>query len=132
MGSNLKEKPDEVKKLTVKQTHYLDEVLRLHREKGYGERRISRIIPIGHTTVSRWIITFATRNNQNFEEMSKKELEGADLSATAKIKSLEADVKRLEQELKLSKLKSDFYDEMINVAEAKFNIPIRKKAGTKR
>ncbi|MEG0453961.1 MAG: transposase [Bacteroides sp.] len=34
-------------------------------------------------------------------------------------------------ELKKEKMRADFYDEMINVAEEKFNIPIRKKAGTK-
>ncbi|MEF9923511.1 MAG: hypothetical protein RR854_02925 [Muribaculaceae bacterium] len=58
---------------TTKQKLYLEEVLRLHREKGYGEDRISRIIPIGHTTVSRWITKFATANQQNLVQMRKKE-----------------------------------------------------------
>jgi hypothetical protein len=29
-------------------------------------------------------------------------------------------------------MRADFLDEMINVAEEKFQLPIRKKAGTKR
>ena len=38
-------------------------------------------------------------------------------------------VKDLEKQLLQAELK--FYDEMITVAEAKFRIPIRKKAGAK-
>lgn len=44
---------------TKKQELYFDEVIRLHYEKGYGEDRISTIIPVGHTTVNRWIRIFA-------------------------------------------------------------------------
>lgn len=46
--------------------------------------------------------------------------------------TLEQKVRRLEQELKQARLRADFYDEMINVAEKKFQIQIRKKAGAKR
>lgn len=46
--------------------------------------------------------------------------------------SLEQKIKRLERELKDATLMRDFYNEMINVAEKQFNIPIRKKAGTRR
>lgn len=41
-------------------------------------------------------------------------------------------VARLEQELEEARLRADLYDEIINVAEKKFDIQIRKKAGTKR
>ncbi|MBR0297604.1 MAG: DDE-type integrase/transposase/recombinase [Bacteroidales bacterium] len=44
---------------TEKQLKYFDEVIRLHYEEGYGEDRISQILPIGHTTASRWIAIFA-------------------------------------------------------------------------
>lgn len=47
------------------------------------------------------------------------------------VHSLQAKIKELEAQLKRESIRADFYDEMINVAEAKFNIPIRKKAGTK-
>lgn len=47
------------------------------------------------------------------------------------VHSLQAKIKELEALLKKESIRADFYDEMINVAEAKFNIPIRKKAGTK-
>jgi len=41
-------------------------------------------------------------------------------------------IAELEAKLRKAELARDAYDEMINVAEAKFNIPIRKKAGAKR
>ena len=37
----------------------------------------------------------------------------------------------LEAQLRQAEIKAEFYDEMINVAEAKFKVPIRKKAGAK-
>ncbi|MEG2219593.1 MAG: transposase [Muribaculaceae bacterium] len=118
---------------TTKQKLYLEEVLRLHREKGYGEDRISRIIPIGHTTVSRWITKFATANHQNLVQMKKNESRVKEVvpSEEKDLKALKGENARLQAQLRQAQLRADFYDEMINVAEAKFNISIRKKAGTK-
>lgn len=45
---------------------------------------------------------------------------------------LKARIARLERELEDAQLMRDFYDEMINIAERDFNIPIRKKGGAKR
>ena len=47
-------------------------------------------------------------------------------------KELKARIARLERELEDARLLRDFYDEMINIAEKDFNIPIRKKGGAKR
>ena len=62
--------------------------------------------------------------NQASETMAKKNPED-------RIKELEAENSRLEKALELEKLRSKAYDTMINVAEKTFNIPIRKKSGTK-
>lgn len=48
-----------------------------------------------------------------------------------RIKELEAENKQLMNALKLEKLRSKAYDTMITLAETTFNIPIRKKSGTK-
>ena len=58
------------------------------------------------------------------EEMAKK-------SKDEQIKELKAQLKKKEKELELERLRSHAYDKMIDVAEEMFNIPIRKKAGTK-
>lgn len=48
-----------------------------------------------------------------------------------RIKELEAENRRLAKALELEKLRSKAFDTMINIAEDTFNIPIRKKSGTK-
>ena len=48
------------------------------------------------------------------------------------IQALQDELKRLREQLREAEIKAEAYDELINIAEAKFNIPIRKKAGAKR
>jgi transposase len=116
---------------TEKQRRYFSEVIRLHYEEGYGEDRIAKIIPIGHSTVSRWIAIFAkekgkvtmARNSHKVQAVSVEQ------SQSAEIRELQKKVKELEKQLLEAEIKAEAYDELINVAEAKFRIPIRKKAG---
>lgn len=63
-------------------------------------------------------------NNQSDDPMAKKNPED-------QIRELKEENKRLEKALELEKLRAKAYDTMINVAEGTFNIPIRKKSGTK-
>lgn len=117
---------------TPLQALYFDEVIRLHQELGYGEDRISEILPIGHTTASRWIRIFTDANKKKPGAMDKVFKTKPSESSSGDVKELEAKIKRLESQLKHETLRADAFDELINVAEAKFNIPIRKKAGVKR
>jgi hypothetical protein len=48
------------------------------------------------------------------------------------VKALQSEVVRLQAELKHEQMRAAAYDEMINVAESKFKISIRKKVGAKR
>lgn len=118
---------------TEKQRRYFAEVIRLHYEEGYGEDRIAKILPIGHTTVSRWIAIFAREKGK--VKMSKKTIKTQQISNMQEfgeeIQQLKERIKELESQLLAAEIKAEAYDEMINVAEAKFRIPIRKKAGAK-
>ena len=118
---------------TKKQELYFNEVIRLHREYGYGEGRISKILPIGHSTVSRWIAIFVAENNGKTVQMKKRKppTEHITSDTKASIKALQSEIIRLQAQVKQANLRADAYDEMINVAESKFNISIRKKAGAK-
>lgn len=53
-------------------------------------------------------------------------------SKDEQIRELQAQLKQAQKEAELEKLRAKAYDTMINVAEETFNIPIRKKSGTKR
>lgn len=118
---------------TEKQRKYFHEVIRLHYEEGYGEDRIEKILPIGHTTVSRWIAIFVKENGKisGQSEMQKPQEQLPVENNTDEVQALKQRVKELEAQLLRAEIKAEFYDEMINVAEAKFRIPIRKKAGAK-
>ena len=119
---------------TKKQLLYFKEVIRLRREYGYGEDRISKILPIGHTTVSRWLAIFAAENKEKSVQMKKRKPSTEFISSSSKvadIKALQSEIIRLQAQLKQESLRADAYDEMINVAESRFNITIRKKAGAK-
>ena len=49
----------------------------------------------------------------------------------SEIKALQAKIKKLERELEEAQIRAEVYDKMIDIAEATFRIPIRKKSGTK-
>lgn len=52
--------------------------------------------------------------------------------ASAESLQAQAAMRQMERELDYQRLRADAYDEMINIAEGKFKIPIRKKAAAKR
>jgi transposase len=118
---------------TEKQRKYFAEAIRLHYEEGYGEDRIAKILPIGHTTVSRWIAIFAKEKGK--DAMANNRHKRRDISEMhnqgTEVQKLQKRIKELEAELLAAEIKAEAYDELINVAEAKFRIPIRKKAGAK-
>ena len=118
---------------TKKQQKYFKEVIRLHYEEGYGEDRIARIIPIGHATAARWISIFAREKGKikGMTDMAKTQ-EAASVQTDGKdVKELQKKIKELEAQLLAAEVKAEVYDRMIDIAEARFGIPIRKKPGAK-
>ena len=117
-----------------KRNKYYDEVIRLYTQEGMGRKRISRIIPVDETTISRWIRIFANEN-QNQAIMKRKSFIKSETSASSvestDVKALQAEISRLKKELAHESLRADAFNELINVAEKQFNISIRKKAGAK-
>lgn len=52
-------------------------------------------------------------------------------STESSVANLQAENARLRAKLLEARLRADLLDEIINVAEAQFKLPIRKKAGAK-
>ena len=119
---------------TRKQELYFDEVIRLHYEKGYGEDRISTIIPVGHSTVNRWIRIFAAGKETGKTIMPETRIkEKRKISEPAASETvIRAEYERLKAKLEMAEIKAEAYEELIRVAEEKFKIRIRKKAGARR
>lgn len=73
---------------------------------------------------SRWLRTFAPES-EAVSKMGKKEKESEE------VKELKRQLRQKEVELGKERMRADFYETMVSVAEEQFNITIRKKAGTK-
>ena len=118
---------------TEKQRLYFNEVIRLHYEEGMGEDRISRILPIGHTTAARWIAIFAWEKGRISKGtvMRKRKVKLEAQPQIEQDKALKKRVKELEARLLQAEIKAEAYDEMIKIAEARYRITIRKKTGAK-
>ncbi len=123
-------------KVELKSTHY-DEALQL-RKQGLSYRAISAKTGVSKTQLHRWLRIFAEKKPLPMRRKVKarraagvRPPERTGTKAPS-VETLEQKVKRLEKELGEARLRADFYDEMINVAESKFGIQIRKKAGAKR
>lgn len=117
-----------------KRNKYYDEVIRLYTQEGLGRTKISRIIPVGETTISRWIRNFTSENQVKVIMKRRTFINSGTPIADAEnteIKDLQTEIARLKKELAHESLRADAFNELINVAEKQFNISIRKKAGAK-
>ncbi len=119
-------------------------MLHLYFEEGLGYRSISEILPVSFASVGYWIRNFVKEYTTKAEIMeaisnldkssgksSKKAKDNINVASSKETDSLETELAHLREELKYQRLRADAYDEMINVAEAQFNIKIRKKVGAK-
>lgn len=124
-------------KQTKKVKMYYDEVIRLH-HLGYSKSRICSILPLSYPTILKWISIFVESSNLNSKLMTKKTTTQRSKTSTntevysTDVDELNARIKALEAQLEKSEIRAIAYDRLIDIAEEQFNIPIRKKAGTKR
>lgn len=135
---------------------YFDRVIHLYFEENLGYTQISHLVPIGRTTILEWVHRYLDSGLDEVIEMKTKKKkrqeehpryrryyyseevpdQSSDNLSVEALETLVADLKKRNQELEDQLLKetiwSEALDELINVAEENFRIPIRKKAGTKR
>lgn len=114
-----------------------DAAVNLYRQ-GYSYRDIAKEIGVAKSAIHRWITIFAEESHimkKDDDSPKARRAIGKQAPIDAPTKDyMETDsekIARLEKELKEAKMRADLYNEIINVAEQKFNIQIRKKAGTK-
>lgn len=90
----------------------------------------------GKSAVLKWMRKFGIENKpipkdptfMNAQKKSHKKVETVDMSEVAALKKK---IKDLELQLEYERLRTEALDTMINLAETRFNIPIRKKSGAK-
>lgn len=120
----------EVKRLVPEESDRIDEVLNILQGLTTPEevRKKYRITSLN--SIYTWIGKYVSANevlslqDQTEEEMAKK-------SKDDQIRELKAALRKAQKEAEIERLRAHAYDTMINLAEETFNIPIRKKSGTK-
>ena len=118
---------------------YFEKAMKLYFEEGMCGTHICKVLPISRGILYKWIAIFVKQNPQVASMKRVKEAKNApkpfpevqeeDLPKT--VLELQSELKKLRAQLNKAEIKAEAYDELINVAEAKFNIQIRKKAGAK-
>ena len=124
---------------STKRNEYYEKAMKLYFGDGVPATHICKILPICRTSLYNWIAIFAEENPQvasmRRKREAKKETEPQQEVSVEDIpvdvQELQAELKELRAQLTKAEIKAEAYDELIKVAEAKFNIQIRKKAGAK-
>jgi orotate phosphoribosyltransferase-like protein len=114
------------------QDHYLSQAIAL-RKRGYTIEQISEELLVSKSAIHRWIVKFAPEYSKiSIHRMARKHNQTpVTVNEDSEIKALQAQIKKLERELEDAQIRAEVYDKMIDIAEATFRIPIRKKSGTK-
>ena len=80
-------------------------------------------------TLFNWMDKYV--NERELVSLPEKEEDMAKKTPEDRVRELEAENRRLSKALELEKLRAEAYNTMIDLAEKTFNIPVRKKSGTK-
>jgi transposase-like protein len=80
---------------------------------------------VSRTSVYKWIYKYSAMAKKKHKQVVEPK------SDTAKIKALEERIKELERTVGQKQLMIDFKDKMIELAEQRYNVDIKKKLGSK-
>ena len=80
---------------------------------------------VSRTSVNRWIYKYSAMAKKQHKQIVESK------SDTKKIKALQERIKELEQAVGQKQLMIDFKDKMIELAEQRYNVDIKKKLGSR-
>jgi len=115
-----------------------EQIIKEYLEQGCGYRKLQSKYGISRTTICKWVQVYQgihgldrTQKQQNhylrdMDDPNKKRLPKKNITA----EDLQKKIAALEKQLQWEKLRADALDTLINVAEDKLNISIRKKSGS--
>ena len=86
------------------------------------------ITEVNQATIGRWIANFVAENGKVTPSMI---MESKRTESNEELEALKAKIADLEEQLRLEKMRGRLNDKIIEIAEKKYNIQIRKKAGAK-
>ncbi len=112
-----------------------DEKLPIILEFLRGEQSVEDVVEKYHIcsnqTLYAWVGKYLSQKESvSLQDQTEEEM--ANKSKDDQIRELKAALKKAQKQAEYEALRAHAYDKMIDLAEERFNIPIRKKSGTKR
>ena len=107
-------------------------IVREYLESGAPAEKITKKYHISSRMVLfSWMDKFLNEKDSLSLQQEQSTLDDMGKTTEERLKEKDAEIKRLRKALELEKLRSQAYSTMIDLAEQTFNIPVRKKSGTK-
>ena len=112
------------------QKKYYSQVIEIYQKTGLSGYKISKmnLVPVGKETMRQWIANFVSENRKETPQVQMKSKES---QTNEELEALKAKVADLEEQLRVEKLRNRLNEKIIDIAEERWHIDIRKKAGTK-
>ena len=126
----------ETREVELKGYTFTDEdrilIVREYLESGVSAEKIIKKYHISSRSVLfSWMDKFLNERDSLSLQQEPQIEEDMAKTKDERMKEKDAEIKRLRKALELEKLRSHAYSTMIDLAEQTFNIPVRKKSGTK-
>lgn len=119
-----------IRHLISKRDLYYDDAMRMYFQESMCGTHICKILPISRSLLYKWIAIFVSDNSQELPMKKEKAVGNKSETAeerpmedlTMEVQSLQAEIKKLRSQLIDAEIKAEAYNELIDVAEAKFKI----------
>ena len=112
------------------QKRYYQQVIEIYQKTGLTPSKIKKmnLVPVSKSLMYAWIANFEAENGKG---SPKAIMEAQNSKAEEELEALKAKVADLEEQLRIEKLRNRLNEKIIDIAEERWHIEIRKKAGTK-
>ncbi len=113
------------------QKKYYQQVIEIHQKTGLSPRKIAKLglVPVSVRQMYHWISIFEAGNGKG---SPRRIMEAKKSKEQEELGSLKSRISELEESLRMERLRNRLNEKIIDIAEARWHIEIRKKAGTKR
>ena len=113
------------------QKKYYQQVIDFHQKTGLSAHKMAKmqLFPVSVTQMYEWIAIFDAENGKG---SPRRIMEAKKSKEQEELESLKSRISELEESLRVERLRNRLNEKIIDIAEARWHIEIRKKAGTKR
>lgn len=112
------------------QRKYYQQVIDIYQQTGYSSYKIEKLklVPVSRRQMWTWILNFEAENGKG---TPKRIMESQKSKENEEREALQERIADLEEQLRIEKLRNRLNEKIIDIAEQRWHLEIRKKAGAK-